>query len=631
MDLVNPDTQEQEQQQSSITDGGLFNTVYANVTTLLRKSTAVELTWKDLKVKSRAGDVTLLSELSGTVVGRFLAVMGPSGSGKTTFLNTLSLRAEGVAVKNGRARIGGQDYDHRDIKELSGYVMQEDVLFERMTAFEVLMFAAEMKMHPSCTMADRRRRVNKVLKLLDLTPCRDVIVGGPLLKGLSGGQRKRLTVAVELITRPPIFFLDEPTSGLDSVNALALVQTLRNLALNEKVTVVATIHQPSTRMFELFDDLLLLERGQVMYHGPASQVVQTFAAKGYPCPPMMNPAEWILEVVMSPEGRSGIVSASAISSIQSMWESQSMPLVNSTNSDLNTTTTTDIEEGLAEPPLRPTKRRRISWLRQFWVLFLRASKLTLRDRFLLVTQVIQTILMSLLVGGVFFQVPSNVESTGFKRAALFFCTVNQGIFGALMTINNFPAERKVIVRERLAGMYPCSAYFIAKCASEVVFQCAYPLLFSCVVYWMIGLRPTASAFFTFLGFMELCVFASNSVALLISPVASNVLMASAVLPLAIEIARLFGGFFMPPIKLPIYFVWLDAISYVKYVYMAITMNEFQGAPLTCSTNSSSCINGDVVLQQLGIDYIPIYACALVLIGLIVVLRGFTYLALRIKG
>lgn len=616
-------------------DSGLFNTVYGAVATMLRPSTAVELSWKNMKVKSKAGDVTLLSDLCGSVVGRFLAVMGPSGSGKSTFLNTLSLRTEGVALKEGRAQIAGQEYDHRDIKELSGYVMQEDVLFERMTAFEVLMFAAEMKMHPDCTAADRRRRVNKVLKLLDLTPCRDVIVGGPLLKGMSGGQRKRLTVAVELITRPPIFFLDEPTSGLDSVNALGLVQTLRNLALKEKVTVVATIHQPSTRMFELFDDLLVLERGCVMYHGAASQAVPYFASCGYPCPSLMNPAEWILEVVMSPEGRERIAAAPSATSmdtktIQSMWDNDVVPLTDQTapinNGDL------DEEAPSPLPPIAPTKKERISWLRQFWVLFVRASKLTLRDRFLLVTQIIQTILMSLLVGGVFFQVPNDVSSASFKRAALFFCAVNQGIFGALMTINNFPAERKVIVRERLAGMYPCSAYFIAKCVSEVVFQFVYPLLFSCIVYWMIGFRPTASAFFIFLGFMELCVFASNSVALLISPVASNVLMASAVLPLAIEVARLFGGFFMPPIKLPIYFVWLDAISYVKYVYMAITMNEFQDASLSCpAINVTSCINGNNVLQELGIDYMPIYACALVLIGLILVLRMCTYIALRIKG
>jgi ATP-binding cassette subfamily G (WHITE) protein 2 len=198
-----------------------------------------------------------------------------------------------------------------------------------------------------------------------------------------------------------------------------------------------------------------------------------------------------------------------------------------------------------------------------------------------------------------------------------------------MTINVFPAERIVIMRERLAGMYPASAYFLAKIATEIIFQFAYPLIFSCIVYWMIGLKATAGGFFIFLLFMELCMFSANSVALLISSIAGNIIMAAATLPLAIEIARLFGGYFMPPVSLPLYFSWIDALSYVKYVYMALTINEFSGLTIGCPA-SGVCMNGNQVLSSLGIGFIPIYACALVLIGLILALRIATYIVLRVR-
>jgi ATP-binding cassette subfamily G (WHITE) protein 2 len=551
------------------------------------------------------------------VKGRLLAVMGASGSGKTTFLNQLSMRGQGVEMLAGQILIDGKSYSRHDIKHLSGYVLQDDVLFDKLTVKEVLTFAAELRMHPASTAIDKIRRISKLLKLMDLRECQDVIVGSPLLKGISGGQRKRLCVALELIARPSILFLDEPTSGLDSVNALALVSTLRGLAHKETVTVVMTVHQPSTRMFAMFDDVLILEHGAVMYQGPAESVVDFYASAGFPCPVRMNPAEWVLEVIADPEGREQIFRTPDGPSMDSQEEALQHMV--------------DIQLDAKSDTIEPSsKTAALSWWRQFSILFQRSAKLNFRNKMLLIIQLTQTIIMGLLVGGVFFQLPNTQASITNRRAALFFCTINQGIFGALMTINIFPAERMVIMRERLAGMYPASAYFLAKCATEFVFQFIYPLLFSVIVYWMIGLATAPGPFFIFLAFMELCMFSANSVALLVSSIAGNVIMAAAALPLAIEIARLFGGYFMPPIGLPLYFAWIDAVSYVKYVYMAVTMNQFTGLAIGGCVSNSTCLSGNQVLSSLGIGYIPIYGCALVLIGLILVLRVATYIVLRVR-
>ncbi len=592
---------------------------------------ATELAWDHVSVVTRTGKTQLLRDVCGSVRGRLLAVMGPSGSGKTTFLNQLSLRTgekgQGGVSAEGEMLLDGVSYTRQDIKRMSGYVLQDDALFAELTVQECLAFAADIMMHPAATAADKKRRVKKLLALLDLTACRNVIVGSPLHKGISGGQRKRTSVGIVLVNRPALLFLDEPTSGLDSVTALSLVQTLRGLAHKENVTIVTTIHQPSSEVFRLFDDLLLLDHGTVMYHGPACDAMSFFARAGLPCPPRMNPAEWFLEAISSPEGRE-LIAAMPDDKPPTAAAEEEQKLV----FDELATTDMQEEEGEGAPKAKAAASRvaRLSWWRMFVLLFVRSLKLSYRNKLLIVIQLAQTILMALLIGGVYFQIPFTQAGMSTRQSALFFCVVNQGVFGAMMTINIFPAERVVILRERMAGMYPVSAYFLAKNAAEVVLQVAYPVLFSCIVYWMVGFRPTAAAFFIFVGMMELCLFTANSVALLISALSGSVVLAAAVLPLALEVARLFGGFFMPPISQPLYFSWLTAVSYCNYVYMGIMINEFAGAIFGGCVAGAPCATGDDFLARFGIGYIPMYGCALVLIGLIVVLRVLAYVTLRLK-
>jgi energy-coupling factor transporter ATP-binding protein EcfA2 len=488
--------------------------------------------------------------------------------------------------------------------------------------FSTCLIESDTLFAKAATAADRRRRVKKVLTLLDLTECRNVIIGSPLEKGISGGQRKRTSVGVVLVNRPSLLFLDEPTSGLDSVTALSLLRTLRGLAHKEHVTIVTTIHQPSSDIFRLFDDLLLLEHGRVMYHGPADEANEYFGQAGLPCPARMNPAEWFLEVISSPEGRDKIMAIPDKPKKDEVDFAVGRRVFE--EGDAADEEEVDAEGQMAAAAVTAT----LGWWRQFSLLFVRSLRLSAREKLLLLIQAAQTIVMGFLIGGVYYQLPVTQAAISLRRACLFFCVINQGVFGAMMTINVFPAERLVIRRELMAGMYPVSAYFAAKNAAEVVLQICFPVLFSVIVYWMVGLQATAGQFFIFLGFMELGMFAANSVALLISVASGTVVLAAAVLPVAIEIARLFGGYFMPPISLPLYFSWITAVSYCVYVYMGLMLNEFSGLVIGGCTPGQSCMDGDQVLSSLGIGYVPLYANALVLIGLIVVLRILAFVVLR---
>jgi ABC-type multidrug transport system permease subunit len=203
----------------------------------------------------------------------------------------------------------------------------------------------------------------------------------------------------------------------------------------------------------------------------------------------------------------------------------------------------------------------------------------------------------------------------------------------LAVINSFPKERVLVLRERAAGTYRSSAYFLAKNLSEASFQLLAPVVFSSIVYFIIGLQADATKFFIFMGFLMLGTMAAISLALMISALARTTDLSVTILPMALELSRLFGGFFLAPINLPSYFSWLDALSYVKYVYMALAQNELNGLTLTCTAAQKvngvcPVPNGEATIDKLGLDALSMGACAGILVAYILITRVIAYLGVR---
>ncbi len=203
--------------------------------------------------------------------------LGPSGSGKSTLLNTLACRLDVNTIVQGEMRLNGCPYNNAELKRIAGYVMQDDLLNGSLTVEETLTYTAELRLPRDFTDKQRRTRVEDVMTDLGLIHVRNVIVGTPLNKGISGGERKRLCVGMQLLNRPQLLFLDEPTSGLDSVTALDLLRTFHSLAHGKSpdkaVTIVCSIHQPQSKIFNLFDSLILLKAGEIIYQGPRKQAM----------------------------------------------------------------------------------------------------------------------------------------------------------------------------------------------------------------------------------------------------------------------------------------------------------------------------------------------------------------------
>lgn len=220
-------------------------------------------------------------------------MLGPSGSGKTTLLTALAGRLPGKI--SGSITYNGHPFSS-SMKRKTGFVAQDDVLYPHLTVLETLTYAALLKLPSSLTKREKVEQAELIIVELGLTRCRNNIIGGPLLRGISGGERKRVSIGQEMLVNPSLLLVDEPTSGLDSTTAQRIVATLRRVARGGR-TVVTTIHQPSSRLFRMFDKVVVLSDGCPIYSGAVNSVMDYFGSIGYvPGFHLLNPADFLLDL-----------------------------------------------------------------------------------------------------------------------------------------------------------------------------------------------------------------------------------------------------------------------------------------------------------------------------------------------
>nr|XP_043639070.1 ABC transporter G family member STR2-like [Erigeron canadensis] len=240
-------------------------------------------------------EADLLSRITGYAPkGSITAVMGPSGAGKSTLLDGLAGRIASGSLK-GKVSLDGTEMSPSLIKRTSAYIMQDDRLFPMLTVYETLMFAADFRLG-SIPRADKRQRVETMIEQLGLSTARNTFIGDEGTRGVSGGERRRVSIGVDIIHGPSLLFLDEPTSGLDSTSAQSVIEKVHDIARTGS-TVVLTIHQPSHRIQLLLDHLIILARGQLMYQGSPKDVGLHLTRMGRKLPKGENPIEFLIDVI----------------------------------------------------------------------------------------------------------------------------------------------------------------------------------------------------------------------------------------------------------------------------------------------------------------------------------------------
>ncbi|CAG9762883.1 unnamed protein product [Ceutorhynchus assimilis] len=610
-----------------------------NITlTHLSKRAPVDIQFIDLKYSvsegRRRGYKTILKGVNGKFKsGELTGIMGPSGAGKSTLMNILA----GYRTSNleGSVLINGKERSLRRFRKMSCYIMQDDCLSPHLTVNEAMTVSANLKIGKSVSYSEKKAVINEVLDILGLLECTDTAS-----VCLSGGQRKRLSIALELVNNPPVMFFDEPTSGLDSSSCFQCLCLLKSLARGGR-TIICTIHQPSARLFEMFDNLYMLAEGQCVYRGPVMNLVPFLSSMGLNCPSYHNPADYVMEVACGEHGdyvQKLVVAVNAGRCNQSKaLESRKLTndIAKSNGECLKlpgptcTTSLLDSSENLTQDKHGfPT-----SGLRQFWILFVRSVFIIFRDKTLTRLRLVAHFVIGVLIGAIFYGIGNDAAKVMSNAGCLFF-TVMFMMFTAMMpTILTFPLEMSVFVREHLNYWYSLKAYYFAKTLADIPFQIILTTCYIVGVYFITDQPLDPTRFFMFLLIAVLTALVSQSFGLLVGA-AFNIESGVFLGPISTIPMVLFSGFFAKLEDIPFYFSWLPYLSYVKYSFEG-TMVAIYGLnrpKLTCTLDYCHFKYPSTFLNEMGFkgDMETYFIDIGVLTGLFIFLRVIAYFVLRIK-
>ncbi|XP_076904316.1 ABC transporter G family member 35-like [Bidens hawaiensis] len=495
--------------------------------------------------------------------GVLTALMGVSGAGKTTLMDVLAGRKTGGYIE-GDIRISGFTKKQETFARVSGYCEQTDIHSPTITVHESLIYSAFLRLSKEVSKEDKMLFVNEVMELVELENIKDAIVGLPAVSGLSTEQRKRLTIAVELVANPSIIFMDEPTSGLDARAAAIVMRAVRN-TVDTGRTVVCTIHQPSIDIFESFDELLLLKRGgQVIYSGPlgrhSQQIIDYFeAVDGVPkITEKYNPATWMLEVSSgAAEMRLGIDFAEHFTT--SSLHQRNKALVKELSVPPPGATDLHFETQYAQS----TWGQFTSCLWKMWWSYWRNPDYNLVRFFF-------TLLCAIMVGTVFWKIGNKKDTNldlntviGAMYAAIFFVGINNS-----QTVQPVVAtERTVFYRERAAGMYSSLPYAMAQVFVEIPYVFLQTVYYSLIVYSMVSFEWKVDKFFwsfflNFFSFLYFTYFGMMTVSITPNEQVAAIFAAGFYL-----LFNIFSGFYIPRPKIPgwwIWYYWICPMAWTVY-------------------------------------------------------------------
>ncbi|XP_060816779.1 protein white-like isoform X1 [Bombus pascuorum] len=613
---------------------------------------SITYTWSDLNVYAAKRDEKpwdsllrrkkpierrhLLKDVCGVAYpGELLVIMGSSGAGKTTLLNALTFRSGPGVTASGVMAANGRRVSSTILTSRTAYVQQDDLFVGTLTVKEHLLFQAMVRMDRRIPMEQRFDRVQQVINELALSKCKNTVIGQPgRIKGLSGGEMKRLSFASEVLTDPPLMFCDEPTSGLDSFMAHQVVSVLKTLTDSGDVvargkTIVVTLHQPSSELFALFDRILLMAEGRVAFMGTTSQACTFFETLGAACPSNYNPADYFIQMLAVVPGQETSC-RHAINTVCDTFQKS--------DHGIKIALEAEAVNGEFEDSLQDTKYSKnrspykASWCEQFHAVLWRSWLSVIKEPILIKVRLLQTVMVSLLVGIVYFDQRLDQDGAMNINGALFIFLTNMTFQNVFAVINVFCAELPIFLREHRNGMYRTDVYFLCKTLAEAPIFIAVPLLFTIIAYPMIGLYPGIDHFFITAGIVALVANVSTSFGYLISCVSSNLSMALSIGPPVIIPFLLFGGFFLNTASVPSYFKWFSYLSWFRYGNEALLINQWSQVEfIECTRSNATCPkSGQMVLQTFNFKQEHFWTDIACLFALIVAFRFLAFLALLSK-
>ncbi|XP_049356748.1 ABC transporter G family member 7 isoform X1 [Solanum verrucosum] len=536
----------------------------------------------------------LLKNVTGEAKpGRLLAIMGPSGSGKTTLLNVLAGQTKASPKLNlsGLLDINGVPFSNKIYK--FAYVRQEDLFFSQLTVRETLSLAAELQLQDVSSIEERDEYVNNLLFKTGLVSCADSRIGDAKFRGISGGEKKRLSLACELIASPSVVFADEPTTGLDAFQAERVMETLRQLA-QDGHTVICSIHQPRGSVYAKFDDIVLLAGGSLIYAGPArDEVLAYFSKFGYICPDNVNPAEFLADLIsIDYSSRESVYSSQK--RINGLVESfsEKIPEVLYATSLVRDSSKTHVNFQ------KKSISRKGGWWRQFRLLLKRAWMQASRDGPTNKVRARMSIASALIFGSIFWRMGISQTSIQDRMGLLQVAAINTAMAALTKTVGVFPKERAIVDRERAKGSYALGPYLLSKLIAEIPVGAAFPLLFGGILYPMARLHPTISRFGKFCGIVTVESFAASAMGLTVGAMVPTTEAALALGPSLMTVFIVFGGSYVNSDNTPIIFRWIPRVSLIRWAFQGLSINEFSGLQFE-HQKTFDVQSGEQVLERLS--------------------------------
>ncbi|KAF4591871.1 ABC transporter [Ophiocordyceps camponoti-floridani] len=563
-------------------------------------------TYRDLKAKliksCDAASLTDTTPLLHSVTtdlppSSLTAIVGGSGSGKTTLLNALAERTfssgwsqTGTATFNGVP--GVTTVRH-------AYVTQQDIFLPTLTVRETLQYAAELRLPASTPAHVRHTVVEEVIRELGLRDCADTRLSNSQHRGCSGGEKRRVSIGVQLLANPSVLFLDEPTTGLDASSAFQVVSLLEGLARKGR-TVVMTVHQPRSEMWNLFDNLIVLSRGSPVYCGSRTGCLSWFRAQGFHDPPFVNPADHIVDTsaVDSRTPQLEEESLARVAGLKAAWQTESA-------SHFGPVELIPCKDGRRGRRWKPAQSP-AGFFRQLRVLTGRTLKVTFRDRLGMAASVLEGLLMGLLTGCLFFDVGRDQAGIRSRQGALFTAAGLQGYLVLLFEVYRMTMDIGVFDREAADGCVDPVPFILSRRLARLPTEdIPVPLLYTTLFYFMAGFDHDASKFLVLFVVTLLSHYIAVMCAMTCVVAVRHFSGASLMANMVFTLQNLACGMLVQSNSIPAYVRWLKWITYTFYAFGAYAANEFQDSFYDCpdprGDSSPACApyTGEFVMDSLG--------------------------------
>lgn len=515
------------------------------------------LSWRNQGLCARPPSYVkpLLTSVSASLSpGTLTAIMGGSGSGKTTLLNTISARISSSRLQQSGSILFNSQPGIHTIR--SAYVTQTDILVPTLTAKETLQYSADLRLPPSSTPTDRTSVVSEVIRELGLKDAADTQVGSTNHRGLSGGEKRRVSIGVQMLANPSVLFLDEPTTGLDASSAFQLVQTLKTLAAKGR-TVVLTIHQPRSEIWALFDNIILLSRGSTVYSGPLSDCIPWFEGQGFPMPAFVNPADYLVDLAAidnrTPELEEE--TKGRVERLRLAWTEVS-------NKQFSTDHPTSRDMNLNGRTRLAEVKHNASFTRQLRVMTFRALKTTYRDPMGMAAALMQAVVMGLCTGYIFFDLNRDQSGIRSRQGFMYTTAALEGYLFLSLEVYRLTQDLPLFDREQSEGCVTALPFLISRRLARFVTEdLPVPILFSVISYWMAGLDRDAGRFMTYFAITLVNQYIAVTCAMCCVTASRHFAGASLIANMAYTMQSFACGYFIQSNTIAVWLRWLKYLTY----------------------------------------------------------------------